>query len=178
MVHHEILETPCIKAAQGVWTAYGEAIIDAPAEKVYAAVRDLQSYSKWNEYTPTINTPSGSNNISVDDMVTLYYRPGTSGSLMAVPCRVMAISDEDLSICWRGCPTGVPEWALLPEKVQKVTRRGDSQCLYQIYETQMGPMAYIVKYFLGQKQKLMNEGIAKALKSYVEGGQGAVADGA
>lgn len=62
----------------------------------------------------------------------------------------------------------VPEWLLVPEKVHKVTRRSKDECLYQIYETQSGVLAYAVKYWMGVKQSRMNRSIADALKVYVE----------
>lgn len=62
----------------------------------------------------------------------------------------------------------VPEWLLVPEKVHKITTKGEQECLYQVYETQSGFAAYIVKYCVGMKQSKMNQSIADALKIYVE----------
>lgn len=134
-----------------MFTFYGEATIEAPAQKVYEALRDFESYSKWNKYTPTIKTPNGSKALAVDDMITLAYRPEPHGNTMDVPCRIISISDEERSICWRGCVKSIPTSALLPEKVQTVTPQGENRCLYRIYETQAGPLAYAVKWTLGKK---------------------------
>lgn len=46
--------TASLKAEKAVWTSYDEATIKVPAQEVYAAVRDFESYSKWNECTPSI----------------------------------------------------------------------------------------------------------------------------
>jgi hypothetical protein len=162
------LETPSIKPAQGVWTSYGSANINAPADKVWAAVRDLYAYEKWNAYTPKIEAPSGSNKINVGDRAVVHHRTDPAGKLMATPCAAIVISDEERLICWRGEPAGIPTWLLLPEKVQRVTPKGEKECLYEIFETQSGPMSYLVKWGMGMKQSSMNQGIADALKKYVE----------
>lgn len=89
---------------------------------------------------------------------------------MKVPCVAVAVANEDMMLCWRGEPFGIPTWILTPEKVQRVTPRGEQDCVYEIFETQSGPMAYLVKWTMGAKQSAMNQGIADALKRYVEGG--------
>lgn len=159
-----------IRKEQGVFTFYGESTIKAPAKDVYAALRDFRSYSKWNLYIPEIKTPSGSNNIAVGDTISLQYRAEPKDSLMAVPCQITSADEEDLSICWQGLPRSIPTWACLMEKVHKVTPKGPEECLFQVWETQAGPMAHIVKWTMGQKLSAMSQGIADGLKTYVEGG--------
>jgi len=162
------LGTPSIKPEQGVWTSYGSAVIKKPAETVWNAVRDFQSWRKWNHYTPEVELSSGSNELKVGDRVVVHYRPDPTGTIMTIPCTAMAVSDESMNLCWRGEPFGVPAWLLLPEKVQRVTPKGDNECLFEIFETQSGPMSYLVRYGMATKQAAMNQGIADALKAYVE----------
>lgn len=163
------LPTPTLPTAKGVWTFYGSATIHAPAKVVYSALRDFQSYPQWNKYTPTITTATKTNSVQVGDMITLAYRPEPTGDTMDVPCKIMTLNDAELSLCWRGCAMNIPTWIFLPEKVQKVTPIGEEECLYEIFETQAGPMAYVVKWSMGQKLSAMNQGIADGLKAYVEG---------
>ena len=74
-----------------------------------------------------------------------------------------------MSVSWIGRPDYVPAWMLFPEKVQRVTPKGERECLYEIWETQSGPMAYIVKWSMGAMSSATNQGIADGLKKYVEG---------
>ncbi|KAK5166560.1 uncharacterized protein LTR77_008103 [Saxophila tyrrhenica] len=172
MVHTEILETPSIKADQAVWTSYGSATINKPADTVWRAIRDFRSWKVWNEYTPEVTTKTGTNEVAVGDQVTVHYRPEPTGTISQIPCTAMTVSDAERTLCWRGEPFGVPAWLLLPEKVQRVTPKGDDSCLYEIFETQSGPMSYLVKWGMGAKQSAMNQGIADALRRYAEGESG------
>lgn len=69
---------------------------------------------------PEVNTLSGSNNIVVDGLITLQYRPEPTGSLRAAPCKIAGIV-ENLKICWQGCSSGLPTWICVMEKVHEVT---------------------------------------------------------
>ena len=162
------LATPSIKANQGVWTSYGSAVIQSPAKDVWLALRDFQSWGQWNEYTPKVETPSGTNDVSVGERVIIHFRAAPTDKLMAVPCLCMAVDETERVFCARGEPPGVPNWLLLPEKVHRVIARGENECLYEIFETQSGPMSYVVKWMMGAKQSAMNRGIADALKKHVE----------
>ena len=148
------------------------ATIKAPAGDVWKALRDFQSYCKWNLYTPTIDTPSGTNSIAVGDIITLHYRPQPSGNRMPIPCSIISLSDDEMSFCWRGEVPSIPCWIFFPEKVHRITPKGEGECLYEIFETQSGPMAYVVKWTMSMKLSVMNQGIADGLKAYVEGQQG------
>jgi len=57
---------------------------------------------------------------------------------------------------------------LFPEKVQRVTPKGEWECLYEVWETQSGPMAFLIKWSMGAKASATNQGIADGLKKYVE----------
>lgn len=167
--HIRSLETPSIKTTQAIWTSYGSARINATADVVWAAVRDFESWELWNEYTPRVEMSHGSNELQIGDRVKVHYRAAPSERLMAIPCLCVALSDADRTFCFRGEPFGVPTWLLMPEKVHQVIAVNENECLYEIFETQSGPMAYAVKAMMGAKQSAMNQGIAGALKKYVEG---------
>lgn len=154
-----------------MFTFYGSSTIKAPPEQIWSAIKDFSSYEKWNAYTPTIKTPDGTNAINVGDMITLSYRPEPTGSLMDVPCKILDINDKDMELWWRGCTHYIPHFMLLPEKCQRVTELEDGNCLYEVYETQGRILAYLVKWFLGEKLSAMSRGMAKGLKEYVEGQQ-------
>ncbi|KAF2153371.1 hypothetical protein K461DRAFT_278187 [Myriangium duriaei CBS 260.36] len=169
MTHHEILETTNQPAGTGVFTFYGSAKIQASAQAVWEALTDLQSYSKWNEYTPRIDTPAGTNAIAVDDMITLHYRPETTGALSEIPCKVLEVNPEAMRLCWRGYPKGIPQFLLFPEKVHRITAVSENECFIEVFETQSGPMAYVVKWTMGAKLTTYQNGMLQALKGFVEG---------
>lgn len=100
---------------------------------------------------PSIKTPSGSNAVAEGDMITLAYRPEPTGSLEDIPCRISKISDAEMELCWQGCAYSIPTFLLLPDKVQKVIPKGDNECVIQIWETMAGPLAYVVRWRMGQK---------------------------
>lgn len=159
-----------------MWTFYGASTINAPPEKIWEAIKDFQSYHKWNAYTPTIKTPSGTNAISTNDMITLAYRPEPTGKLMDVPCKIIDVNNEQMELSWRGCAFSIPQFLLLPEKIQRVTRLEGGECLYEVFETQGGVLAYLTKWVLGEKLSAMSRGMAKGLKEYVEGLQQSESD--
>ena len=88
---------------------------------------------------------------------------------MPIPCSIISLSDDEMSLCWRGEVPSIPFWIFFPEKVHRITPKGEGECLYEIFETQSGPMAYVVKWTMGMKLSAMNQGIADGLKAYVEG---------
>lgn len=103
-------------------------------------------------------------------MIVLAYRPEPVGNLMDVKCKILEVNDEQMRLCWRGCPSYVPQFLLLPEKIQRITTLENGQCLFEVYETQGGPAAYLVKWLLGAKLSGYAQGMAKGLKDYIEQG--------
>lgn len=87
---------------------------------------------------------------------------------MDVPMKVLVVNNEEMILSWRGMAMGIPTWIFLPEKVQKIVALGEDQCQYEVYETQSGPMAYMVKWTMGEKLGEMSRGMANGLKEYLE----------
>ena len=114
----------------------------------------------------------GQNDIKLGEMITVAYRPDTTSETMDVACQVLEVNDEEMCVSWRGCLPWVPTMMLLPEKVQRVTMVSETHCLYEIYETQSGLLAYVIKWTMGEKLSGMQRAMAENLKEYVEQGQG------
>lgn len=121
---------------------------------------------------PQIGTPDDDNNIVLGDTITLAYRPEPTGRTMDVPCEIIKIDDNEMELSWRGMTKGVPNWALCPEKVNRVTKKGENECLLEVFETQSKPLAYVVKWTMGEKLSRMSQGICDGLKEYAEKLQG------
>lgn len=172
------LATPNITAQQGVFTFYGTSEIDATPEQVWKIISDFSTYSAWNEYTPSITHEDGSEVSSAPGQgksYTLHYRLDTEHETKSMPMKLVAFNPEERypeerMLCWQGL--FMPTFLLHAEKVQKVTpvqgEDGKIKSKYEIWETQAGPMAHVVKLTMFNKLKQMNEGIAKNLKDYIE----------
>lgn len=167
------LATPGITAHQGVFTFYGSAEIDAAPEEVWKIVSDFETYPAWNEYTPSITQQDGSDVTATPvpgNSYTLKYRLDTSEKAKEMPMKLVSVDADNHTLCWQGL--FMPTFLLRAEKVQKVTAMQDEdgkvRAKYEIWETQAGPMAYVVKLALISKLQKMNEGIAANLKEYIE----------
>ena len=87
---------------------------------------------------------------------------------------MVSFDSDDKSLCWQG--RFMPLFLLQAEKVQKVSRiedqdGGQARTKYEIWETQAGPMAHVVKLTMHSKLQKMNEGIAADLKRFFDEGQ-------
>lgn len=185
MDHQQILPTPNIAPQQGVFTFYAVAEIEASPEEVWNVISNFSTYPSWNEYTPSIvkeygpdQTPSScSSSLSdlpkTDEWYTLHYKLDRNDKPQAMKMKIITSDSENMTLCWQG--RFMPTFLLNAEKVQKVTKiQSDGQVgaavrtKYEIWETQAGPMAHIVKWAMQPKLQKMNEGIAQNLKNYLE----------
>ena len=173
--HHQwhSLATPGITAQQGVFTFYGTSEIDATPEEVWKIISHFSTYSSWNDYTPSITHEDGSDLTAAPEQgssYTLHYRLDTKDKAKAMPMKLVSYSPTEHVLCWQGL--FMPTFLLHAEKVQKVTpiqgENGKMKAKYEIWETQAGPMAHIVKFTMFSKLQRMNEGIAKNLKQHME----------
>lgn len=90
------------------------------------------------------------------------------GETMDVPCQVLHVDHQNMSLCWRGRALSIPTFVFCPEKINRVIPISENKCQYEVYETQSGPMAYVVKWVMGDKLSAMSQGMADGLKKYIE----------
>lgn len=169
------LATPNITAQQGIFTFYGVAEIEAPPEEVWKVISNFSTYPSWNEYTPSItdgNQIPSSDRPEADKWYTLQYKLDKSDNTQAMKMKLTSFNEESMTLSWEG--RFIPTFLLHAEKVQKVSRvesQNDGlpgRTKYEIWETQAGPMAHVVKWTMQSKLQKMNEGIAQNLKHYFE----------
>lgn len=155
---------------------YGSSEITASPEQIWSVLCNLPDYPSWNQYTVTVTPkhPTGAGNASDNELVpgkdyVLQYRPKPSGKTQAVPITVNSVDHESFTICWEG--RLIPSFLLRAQKVQRVTviptSDGQSQSRYEIFETQTGPLAYVVRWLMYDQLQSMTQGIADNLKSFV-----------
>lgn len=177
------LPTPNITVQQGVLTFYGVAEIEATPEEVWKVISNFNTYPSWNEYTPSITNEDGSEsaNLSVSPQVdkwyTLHYKVDKKDKSQSMKMKLTTFDEQNMTLSWEG--HFMPTFLLHAEKVQKVTRiesQNDNndhgspiiRTKYEIWETQAGPMAHLVKWVMQSKLQKMNEGIAENLKQYFD----------
>lgn len=115
-----------------------------------------------------------------------YSMEGEPDKASSMQMEVLEVDDEQRRIAWRGITRGVPKMLLHPEKVQRVTEVGVQQgdagsttatttttgrTLFELWETFTGPLSHVVKWTVGGKLDHMGQGIADALKEFVERGK-------
>ena len=168
------LATPGITAEQGVFTFYGSAEINAQPDEVWRVISNFQTYPEWNEYTPSITQTDGAELTSpprAEEWYTLHYKLDTTDNAKAMKMKLISFDNETKSLSWQG--HFMPTFLLRAEKVQKVTKIEDQdgkgiRTKYEIWETQAGPLAHVVKLTMKSKLQKMNEGIAANLKTFIE----------
>lgn len=104
---------------------------------------------------------------------------------MKIPCRIVkgssdgtersdgTESSEDavMELCWGGELMGLPASIMLGDEVRRITPKGRQECLFEVWETQRGLLAWVVKRMMCGKLVRMSEGVASGLRGFVEGGK-------
>ena len=71
-------------------------------------------------------------------------------------------------VVWLG--KGYPDWALRTERVHEIYEDEGGGTVYEVYETFSGPLAWVVKFFLGDTLVRRFGQWNGELKAFVEGG--------
>lgn len=142
--------------------------IHASPETVFQAVINFAEYPRWNSFTPEASCPS--------------LEKGTQGRLYAnlpgmkprrlTEIKISVYSPETQKVAW--IANGLPLWLLKPERVQEVVaveQDGNIQSQFRTYETFAGPLAYIVRWYVGTALDQAAETYVQDLKRWVEQGE-------
>ena len=154
---------------KGVFTCIGTCTFDGVTpEQAWAAVLDFPSYLKWNAFTPAVEPSFPSTTLQPGAVYKMQYRLTSSIPAAPIDIRIIQVDHENRTIAWRGCPKYIPAALLIPEKVQRVSVNADGQTMFEVWETQAGPLAHAAKLSVASKLDGMNQGIADGLKAYLE----------
>ena len=117
---------------------------------------DFASYPLWNAFTPSLELSSpqppepdagvAGTGVQAGQLYDMQYRFSLDDSTQPCPVRIMTVDAERRHLCWLGCPRFAPSWLIRGEKVQQVSLTPEGKTLYEIWETQAGPMARVVRW--------------------------------
>nr|GAT51175.1 predicted protein [Mycena chlorophos] len=168
-------------ASSGVFCATDSIVIDAPRDKVWAALLDFGSYKHWNPFVrnQTIISHDGSpapDQTPVEGKTILMspvHLPPTMdqpvwGGVHSTKVRITTIDHENYRAAW--ITAGFPTWLLFCERWQMLTEVEGGKTRYESIEVFKGPLAYIVWLWQGTALAKAVTGMAEGLKKWVEQG--------
>jgi hypothetical protein len=138
--------------------------IDAPAERVWAILRDLARYGEWNPFTPRVDA-----SLVIGEPVVLHVamKPGKP---LIVQREVCSANDPaGLELGW-GMQMG-PGFVLRANRVQRLTRVGPERTRYYTADTFSGLLVPIVMGLYRADIQRGFDGVARALKERAERGE-------
>lgn len=138
-------------------------IIKADSSTVLKTLVDTSKYPAWNRFVPRVNFPNTSagtpqsdghlqEGVLFTEHVDMYGNGKPSGLvkmklLMTVLEETENSGGKDYKVVWLG--KGYPDWALRSERVHQISRNSDGTTTYNVFETFSGPLALLVRLFVG-----------------------------
>ncbi|KAG7447400.1 uncharacterized protein BT62DRAFT_948474 [Guyanagaster necrorhizus] len=148
-------------SSDGVFAVSGSAIIDASIETVWNNLLDFKGYKEWNPFVRDQNITDSSGNILPDQTIAEgkfvhIYPVHLTPSLEDVPFYnrfsafvvCTALDHENHRVAWK---TTLPRWLLDAERWQSCTVVPGGKVKYESIEVFNGILAYLVRFFVGQK---------------------------
>jgi hypothetical protein len=128
--------------------------IDAPAERVWSILTDLDAYADWNPFTPRIET-----DFVVGHPIVLHVSfDGAKPRQQIEELRRWAPGEQ---LCW-GMTMG-PAWFFRAERVQRVEVLGPARCRYISEDAFAGLFSPVVEALFGPKVQRGFDRMATAL---------------
>lgn len=155
------------------FTVCAKVTIKAPSQPILDALLDTSTWPQWNNFVPRA-TVSNSQSDAASNLALL--KPGTvfiehvdmagRGRSTIVKMKLLMTHLDEMKepgkegsrVVWLG--KGYPDWALRSERVHEIYRVNDAgegegeggseECVYDVYETFSGPLAWFVKVFVGK----------------------------
>ncbi|KAL8688574.1 MAG: hypothetical protein Q9218_005553 [Villophora microphyllina] len=140
--------------------------IDAPPAAVLESLLDTSAYPEWNNFVPRVTFPHATplnpsqkdghlrESLLFTEHVDMFGKGKPSG-LVRMRLLVTTLQETEgidgrkiYKVVWLG--KGYPSWALRSERVHLISPRGvDDKCTYDVWETFSGPLAVLVRLFVG-----------------------------
>lgn len=139
--------------------------IDATPDVILDRLLDTSKYPEWNNFVPRVTLPYTTRNAKrpedtgrlkegtlFTEHVDMYGHGKPSG---LVKMKLLMTTMEELEdegkkiykVVWLG--KVYPDWALRSERVHLVACNDDGSCNYVVWETFSGPLALLVRLFVG-----------------------------
>ncbi|KAL8937525.1 MAG: hypothetical protein Q9211_003646 [Gyalolechia sp. 1 TL-2023] len=160
------IATPHWGAQQGSsFTVRAVTSINAAPSTVLHHLLDTSNYPSWNNFVPRVtllHKPGKSSNS--DDVPKLeegvlftehvdMYGHGKPSGLVKMTLLLTTVEEvedngrKSYKVVWLG--KQYPDWALRTERVHAIVCNDDGTCTYDVWETFSGPLALLVRIFLG-----------------------------
>ena len=173
-----------LKTGFGAFSVRASATIHADANTILDCLLETSSYPLWNGFVPRVTIPPfATSDLSTQETrlslgcqfiehVDMYGNGRPSGLIkMKLLMTTMEELEHDTGrgykVVWLG--QGYPDWALRSERVHIISRNQDGTCAYEVWETFSGPLAILVKLFVGKVLVKRFEQWNQDLKTHVQG---------
>jgi hypothetical protein len=140
------------------WSVQAEVTINAPLARVWSVLVDLERYSEWNTFVPSMQS-----SFQVGSLLTMGVRMRKGIEVKSVET-ITAIEPHHL-LAWK---TRSPEWFLQGERFQIVTELDAHTTQYRTQEAFSGIFAPIIKILFGKDLQRGFSAVAHGLKERAE----------
>ena len=144
----------------------GSSEIDAPIEKVWAVLKDVDSYPSWNPFTVSVKTDFALGS-PVDMQVCLKGRRSKDGSRKTMhQVEYVTSYVEGSRVSW-GVNVG-PGWFIKADRWQQLTDLGDGRTRYETVDEFTGVGVVFMMMLMEKHMKRGFQEVADALKARCE----------
>ncbi|KAL9128914.1 MAG: hypothetical protein Q9217_002504 [Psora testacea] len=170
--------------------------IHASAESVLDTLLDTARYPEWNNFVPRVtidatttrpdNEPATATagrlreNTTFTEHIDMFGHGKPSGlvrmRLLMTTLRGLEDNRKGFRVVWLG--KGYPDWALRSERVHEIFEgESEGEVVYDVFETFSGPLAVLVKVFVGRALVKRFGQWNRELKGFVEKRDGGIGSG-
>ncbi|KAI4098534.1 MAG: hypothetical protein L6R37_006467 [Teloschistes peruensis] len=157
--------------------------INATSAAIRQLLLNVSAYPEWNNFVPRVSFPKASTSNSPQPNGSLgegllftehvdMFGKGKPSGLVRMRLLMTTLEETEhesgkaYKVIWLG--KGYPEWALRSERVHAIYPNGDGTCTYDVWETFSGPLALLVRLFVGGALVKRFRQWNQELKEYVE----------
>jgi hypothetical protein len=136
--------------------------IDAPAEKIFDILVDLDAYADWNPFTPRVEST-----LAIGDPIHLQARLG-KGDRLTRQVEYVTANERPHKLCW-GADIGA-RFLIRADRCQMLTSLGEGRTRYECTDDIRGLLAGLVMVVYRGGMQRGFDACARALKARAEGG--------
>ncbi|KAI4250687.1 MAG: hypothetical protein LQ352_005305 [Teloschistes flavicans] len=165
------------------FTVRAVAQIHASSAAIQHSLLNASAYPEWNNFVPrvtfpkvpTSNSPQPDGSLGEGILFTEHvdmFGKGKPSGLVRMRLLMTTLEETErengtgYKVVWLG--KGYPDWALRSERVHAIYPSGHGVCTYDVWETFSGPLALLVRLFLGGTLVKRFEQWNQELKEHVE----------
>ncbi|KAL8847258.1 MAG: hypothetical protein Q9221_007682 [Calogaya cf. arnoldii] len=153
------LPTPHWGAQTGsAFTVRAVVTVNASPTAVLDSLLDISNYPAWNNFVPKVDLTGSSNGrLGADVLFTEHvdmFGQGKPSGLIKVKLLMTTLQEKgeyngskSYEVVWLG--KTYPDWALRSERVHAISCDNQGITTYEVWETFSGPLALLVRLFIG-----------------------------